>query len=83
MNNAGFQQPQQQQVQVNLKDARQEVCLCGGKKFIHQVTLHTVSALMSPTGKELTAQVPALVCIACGEPFIPGRKEIKDVKKIN
>ena len=78
-----MQQPQQQQVQVNLKDARQEVCECGSKTFIHQVTLHTVSALMSPTGKELTAQVPALVCIACGEPFIPGRKEIKDVKKVN
>ncbi len=74
---------QQQQLNVNLKDGKREVCPCGCKTFTHTFAIFTISALMSPTGKELNAQVPTIVCIACGEPFVPGRKEAEDVKKIS
>jgi hypothetical protein len=56
-----------QQIQVDLKNATQKVCECGCKYFIPVVALYTVSALVSPTGQELTAQLPVLICQKCGE----------------
>jgi hypothetical protein len=54
-----------QQIQVDLKNAVPKVCECGGKYFQPVVMLYTVSALVSPTGQELTAQQPCLICLDC------------------
>ena len=56
-----------QQIQVDLKNATPRVCDCGCKYFIPVIAVYTVSALVSPTGQELTAQQPVLICKDCGE----------------
>jgi len=71
-----------QQFQVDLKNATQKVCqnklyvhtewgprghICGCKHFIPVIAVYTVSALVSPTGQELTVQQPVLVCRECGK----------------
>ncbi|MEN6507509.1 MAG: hypothetical protein ABFD63_01760 [Smithella sp.] len=56
-----------QQIQVDLKNATPRVCECGCKYFIPVIAVYTVSALVSPTGQELTAQQPVLICKNCGE----------------
>ena len=56
-----------EQIQVDLKNATPKVCECGCKHFIPVVMLYTVSALVSPTGQEMMAQSPVLVCQRCGE----------------
>ncbi|HUT43218.1 MAG TPA: hypothetical protein VMW95_02685 [Desulfobacterales bacterium] len=59
-----------QQVQVDLKNATQRVCdECGCKYFQPAVMIYTVSALVSPTGQELMAQQPALICLECRKPL--------------
>ena len=67
-----------QQVQVDLKDATQQVCECGCKYFEGALTLYKVSAITSPNGQELMAQQPVLICKDCRKPF--GEKEVKDGK---
>lgn len=64
-----------EQIPVDLKDATPNVCECGCKYFIPVVQLFTVSAIVSPIGKELTAQQPCLICMECKKPWSPG--EIK------
>ena len=54
-----------QQIQVDLKNAKQRECECGCKYFIPVVQVFTVSALVSPTGQELAVQQPVLVCMEC------------------
>jgi hypothetical protein len=54
-----------QQIKVDLSQSPQTACACGCKFFIQAVTVHIVSALLSPTGQELPVQVPALVCMEC------------------
>ena len=54
-----------EQIQIDLKNAVPKVCECGGKYFQPVVMLFTVSALLSPTGAELTAQMPVLICYNC------------------
>ena len=54
-----------QQVNVDLKDATQRKCECGCEFFTPAMTVWTVSAIMSPSGDELTAQKPALLCVEC------------------
>jgi len=54
-----------QQIQVDLKNAVPRLCECGCKYFIPVVAVYTVSALVSPTGQELTAQQPVLICMEC------------------
>jgi len=56
-----------QQIHVDLKNAMQKVCECGCRYFIPVVAVYTVSALVSPTGQELTAQQPVLLCMNCKE----------------
>ena len=68
MQQTGFQmKPLQpgQQIQVDLKNATQRACECGCVYFIPAIMVYTVSALVSPTGQELTAQQPVLVCLEC------------------
>ncbi len=54
------------QVNVDLSKATQKLCLCGCALFIPVVQVFTVSALLSPVGKELTVQQPVLICKNCG-----------------
>jgi len=54
-----------QQIQIDLKNAVPKVCECGSELFTPAVKVFTVSALVSPTGQELTAQKTVLVCMAC------------------
>ena len=56
-----------QQIQVDLKNATPKVCECGCKYFVPAIQVYIVSALISPTGQELTAQQPVLVCMECKE----------------
>jgi hypothetical protein len=56
----------QQQFQINLKNAVPRLCECGGKYFQQVFMAYTIPPLMSPTGQELTVQQPALMCIECG-----------------
>lgn len=56
-----------QQIQVDLKNATPKLCECGCKHFIPAVELFTVSALVSPTGQEMMAQRPILVCMDCSK----------------
>lgn len=60
---------QPMQINVDLDKATQRACECGCKYFVPMVTIYVVSALLSPVGKELTAQVPVLLCKECGEVF--------------
>ena len=65
------QQKRQQpiEVEVDLSNATQRVCECGCKYFQLAMMVYTVSALLSPTGQELTAQQPALICLECRKPL--------------
>jgi len=65
--------PQPQQIQVDLKDATPKLCSCGGKFFQPAIMCYTVSALLSPTGQELLAQQPVLLCLDCKLPLEVGK----------
>lgn len=59
-----------QQVPVTpemMKNAKRKQCVCGCRLFTPAVAVHTVSALLSPTGQELIVQIPVLVCLECKE----------------
>ena len=73
MNPNANQQPQQ--IQVDLRNATPQVCKCGNNLFQPAIMLFSVSALLSPTGQELLAQQPVIVCLSCREPFT-GEKKI-------
>jgi len=64
------------QIPVDLKDATPKICECGCKLFIPAVHVFTVSALISPIGKELTAQQPVLVCMDCKKVLNFGGTEV-------
>jgi len=66
-----------EQIEVDLKNATLRVCECGCPYFIPAVQVYTVSAIVSPIGKELTAQQPVLICLKCNKPLVIGeeRKE--------
>ena len=53
------------QVEIDLKNATQKQCECGCKFFIPVAQVYIVSALVSPTGQELVAQQPVLICMEC------------------
>jgi hypothetical protein len=58
-------------IEIDVKNAEQQRCeKCDCPNFIAAVSLYKVSALLSPTGQELMAQVPVLVCLDCGQPFL-------------
>jgi len=75
---SGFPRIQQlapgQQIQIDLSKATQNVCPCGSKYFVSVIESWTVSALVSPTGQELHANRPALVCSKCHTPLWEGSK---------
>jgi hypothetical protein len=57
--------PQPQQIQVDLKDATPKLCSCGCAIFQLGIMCYTISAIISPTGQELLAQQPVIVCMEC------------------
>ncbi len=60
---------EQIQVNIDLDKATPRVCECGHEFFEGAIKIFTVSAILSPVGKELTAQVPCLLCKKCGKPL--------------
>jgi NAD-dependent SIR2 family protein deacetylase len=69
---------QPQQIQVDLRNATPQVCSkCGSNLFQPAIMLFSVSALLSPTGQELLAQQPVLVCLNCREQFTGEKKVIE------
>lgn len=60
-------QPQLQQFVIDPSKATPVSCPCGNFRFRQLVRIYTVSPVMSPTGQELTATQPVLVCDICGE----------------
>lgn len=63
-----FNQPQQ--ITVDLKDVPPKSCECGCMLFQQLIMCYTVSALLSPTGKELLAQRSVLVCMECKKELV-------------
>lgn len=60
------QEPQEQQVQINIKDAENVCCEeCEGDRFVPTFLIKKVSALMSPTGKEIMAPIQLFQCAKC------------------
>ena len=58
----------QQQVQVDLKDADTMKCqACGNTIFIQGYVIKKISAIVSPTGKEVIAPIQVFNCGNCGE----------------
>ena len=58
----------QQQVQVDLKDADTMKCqACGNSIFIQGYVIKKISAIVSPTGKEVIAPIQVFNCVNCGE----------------
>ena len=56
-----------QQVQVDLEDAETMICQkCGNKIFIQGYVIKKISAIVSPTGKEMIAPVQVFNCGNCG-----------------
>ena len=57
-----------QQVQVDLKDADTMKCqACGNSIFIQGYVIKKISAIVSPTGKEVIAPIQVFNCGNCGE----------------
>lgn len=71
-------QPGQQiQVNVDLSTADQIFCPhCGAKVFQPGITLYRISAIVSPTGQEMMAQQPILMCINCDH--VMGSEDVKE-----
>ena len=62
------QQPQPQQVQVDLSQAETMKCEdCGNYVFIKGTVIKRISALMSPTGQEALAPIEIYSCGNCGK----------------
>ena len=58
----------QQQVQVDLKDADTMKCqACRNSIFIQGYVINKISAIGSPTGKEVIAPIQVFNCGNCGE----------------
>jgi len=57
----------QQQLAKSVMTSPNVVCKCGSKVFHEALILKKVSALISPTGKEMLYPIPVYVCDKCGE----------------
>jgi hypothetical protein len=74
---SGLQPGMPQQFQIDLSKSMPLSCACGCRYFQPVTTVYTISALVSPTGQELTAQVPVLLCLECKAVLPLGKKEIE------
>lgn len=52
------------------------VCKCGNGTFTEVITLKKMSALLSPTGREVVVELRQKICSECGEKFVI--KEMED-----
>jgi hypothetical protein len=67
----GFMQHgQPMQFEVDIKNTTEITCTCGSKYFTGAVMLRKVSAIVSPTGQEMIAQQPVIICVKCHEPYV-------------
>ena len=58
----------QQQVQIDLSDADTMKCQkCENSNFIQGYVIKKISAIVSPTGKEVIAPIQVFNCGNCGE----------------
>lgn len=69
-----------QQININPEDTKAIECeKCKSQFFIPVYMLRSVSALISPSGREETIQVPVMACTDCGTPHmgdkLPGRED--------
>ena len=55
--------------EVDMSNAIRKVCKCGGELFEPACKVYTISAIVSPTGREMTVQKPVFVCIDCKQPL--------------
>ncbi len=61
---------EQIQVNIDLKDSKPEACRsCGCEYFTSVIQVFVISPLVSPTGQEMIAQRPILICSKCQEPL--------------
>ena len=49
-----------------LRSSKNVVCDCGGLIFAEKLFFKTISAILSPSGKEEVAPMPIIVCEKCG-----------------
>ena len=67
------------QVQVDLEDAETMICQkCGNKIFIQGYVIKKISAIMSPTGKEVIAPLQVFNCGNCGT-MLPLSDELNEL----
>ena len=67
------------QVQVDLTDAETMTCMkCDNKIFIQGYVIKKISAIISPTGKEVIAPIQVFNCGNCGE-LLPMGSEIDEL----
>ncbi len=60
-----------QSININPEDTKPVVCeKCESQFFIPVYMLRTVSALISPSGREETLQIPVMSCTGCGTPHM-------------
>lgn len=57
----------QQQFMKTVTESPNIICKCGSKIFHESIVLKKISALVSPTGKEMLYPIPVYVCDKCGE----------------
>ena len=68
-----------QQVKVDLSDAETMTCMkCDNKIFIQGYVIKKISAIISPTGKEVIAPIQVFNCGNCGE-LLPLGGEIDEL----
>ena len=70
-----------QQVQVDLKDATPKKCQCGCPFFQQVFGVMTVSALVSPIGREMIATRPIFICLDCRMPLEAQAEPIKEAQE--
>ena len=67
--------PQQQQMQVDISQTTEEVCeSCGNDTFTQVYKIRKLSALLSPAGQETIIPMQVFVCAKCGhinKAFLP------------
>ena len=73
--------PMQASLNVDLDKCETLACKCDNETFANVITLKNISALLSPTGREMIVELRQRVCLKCGEKFV--LEEKKNGKEIN
>lgn len=75
------EKPIQANISVDLNKCETLACSCGNETFTEVITLKKISALLSPTGREMIAELRQKICLKCGEKFVP--KEAREERTMN